>query len=141
MAIFCRVIFVSLLLLSLPGCDLGEPTSEKPWMGFAKHKESGKLQWWFSSYDSYDACIEALNWGVTNTVQKTWYEKPIGCGFSSNSYIKTIFTNLFVAEMEHFECLLESKNPELREMKMKYGAVLRGYENDCVNNSKHKVIF
>ncbi|MDP5145842.1 hypothetical protein ORI98_05225 [Shewanella sp. ULN5] len=133
------LLIVTIFLLS--GCVWDDDTAEKPWQGFSKNKESGKLEWWFVSFQSYEACIESMEWDISNSVHKAWYLPPVGCGFSSNSKIKTIFMNLFVGDMSMFECLVESKNPETRKIKAKYGPVLKGFHEACSDTSKYVVIY
>lgn len=132
------LVMTSLIISSC--VELGE-TPDKPWLGYSKNKRTGKLEWWFDSHKTYDECIESMEWGVTNTVTKTWYEHPVGCGFMSNNYMETMFMNIFVSGTDNFECLVESKNPEIRKMNMKYGPVLKGFPNDCVDSSKQSVIY
>ncbi|WP_157772327.1 hypothetical protein [Zobellella denitrificans] len=129
------------LIIMIVGCgDFGE-TPEEPWMGFTTNKKNEKPQWWYSTYQSYDACMEAMNWGITNTESKDYYKEPVGCGYYSNNKIKTIFINIFIADMKYFECIIESKNPEMRRRKMKYGPLLKGYDNPCVSDSRQRVVF
>jgi hypothetical protein len=132
---------IFVLIFAVAGCiKLGE-SSDTPWSGFATHKESGKLEWWFSSHSSYSECIESMEWGVTNTVNQAWYTYPVGCAYGSNSRLMAILMNVFVADTEHLECLVGSKNPELRKKKAKYSAVLKGHREECADSSKLSVIW
>jgi hypothetical protein len=122
-----KVLIFCFILFALQGCWFDEDVNENPWMGYAFNIKDAKPEWWLSQYKTKEECLEHLNWAVTNTDNKEWYSKPVGCGFSSNSYILSLIHYL-IDQDENFQCLVKSKNPEIRKMKMRYGPMLKGYE-------------
>jgi hypothetical protein len=123
------LLLLILLIIALSGCWSNDDYSENPWGGYATKKSNGKPEWWFGHFKTREECLEDLNWGVENTVNAKWYTVPVGCGFISNSRLQATLYYIFYEE-EEFKCLSESKNPETRKIKGKYGPWLKGYPID-----------
>ena len=83
-------VFLCVLSFFSLGCSDPEDTTDKPWMGYAKHISTDKWEWWFANFETYEECKESMNWNVTREFQKENYSKPVGCAFSSNDDEKKI---------------------------------------------------
>jgi hypothetical protein len=119
--------FIFVLLIFLSACSNKSDTSEKPWMGYAFSKKDNRAEFFFSSHDSNEACIEDMNWETSNTINANWYSKPIGCAFYSNSFVKAAFY-YYLSKTNSVECFYESYDPAIRKIKGKYGPLLKGYK-------------
>lgn len=122
------------------GCNVSH---ENPWSGFATNKKTEKIEWWLSSYSSHSECMKNMYWQVKNDeYQKMDYKEPFGCGYMSNNFLDAVVRNELVAERKNFECLAESKNPEIEKMFAKYSPVLNQKDQrQCVNNTKFDVVW
>jgi len=143
MKIFCRnasVVISIFLIFLLTGCNVA---TSNPWLGFATNKETGKIEWWLSSYPSHRECIRNMYWQVKNDeFQKENYKEPFGCGYLSNNIIDAVLRNELVGDMQFFECLADSKNPEAEKMLVRYSPVLNQInEKQCVSNSNFDIVW
>ncbi len=115
-----------IICVFLGGCDLQQETSEKPWAGYAWHKEHQKFQFWWTSYESRRDCIEHMK-AEAATGSSQWYSEPIGCAYSSNSYWAVWWYNLIYPD-KNIECIWRSI--EGTKIKAGYGPLLKGYLKD-----------
>ena len=126
------LLFSTLILLMLSGCDYFGETSEKPWQGHTFKKETGKQEWWLTEYETREWCIKDIEKELSpksDSWNKLWYSKPVGCGFNSNNLLLSIFLYETQADKSHYECVGRLYNPEFKKMKSKYGWLLKGYPN------------
>lgn len=130
----------SLFISTLLGCDL---SSSSPWNGFATNRETGKVEWWLSSYASHSECMKNMYWQVNNDAnQKVYYKEPFGCGYMSNNFFDAVIRNELVGEKQNFECLAESKNPQAEKILAKYSPVLNQKDDrQCLANTDFDVVW
>ncbi len=117
----------------LSGCDIFGETSDKPWQGHTLHKEKNKQEFWMVSYETREWCMSDLKSELgtnSDSWNKLWYSKPMGCAFGSNNLLLTIFLYETQADKSFYECVFRSYNPEYKKMKAKYGWLLKGYPDD-----------
>ena len=118
-------------------------SSKKPWNSFAMNRETGKIEWWFTEYESHNECMKSMYWQVNNdSFHKEHYKEPFGCAFMSNNFLDAVMRNELLAEKKNFECLAESKNPDAEQMKVKYSVVLNQKdEKQCKPNTNFDVVW
>jgi hypothetical protein len=119
---------------SLSGCDVLEETAQRPWNAYAWQKENKRHQIWFSNYETYRDCIEATRTQVNSSPNNQWYSEPFGCGYSSNSYWRTLFFNNRYAKMTDFQCIARSSSTDAYKSHVRYGPVLQGYPKPSGNS-------
>lgn len=81
-----------LLLAGMVGFYLGHAfffdSVEKPWVGYARHIESGRPEPWFNHYETRRDCLEAMEYGVAQDPNRQYYSAPVGCAYvGSNSWL------------------------------------------------------
>jgi len=97
------------------------------WGSYATKKETKEQSFWFSYYESRDACMKDMYWqlesGGDSSKNKNakWYTKPYGCHFSSNNKLLSLYY-YFIYNDENLGCLWESYNPNAPE---KYSMTLK----------------
>ena len=114
----------------LSGCDYFGETPEKPWQGHTFKKETGKQEWWLTEYETREWCIKDIENELSpksDSWNKLWYSKPIGCGFNSNNLLLSIFLYETQANKSFYECVGRLYDPEYKKMKLQYGWILKGY--------------
>jgi len=136
------VLAISILsiLLMLSGCDFFGETPEKPWQGHSFNKPAGKQEFWLTRYETREWCIQDIENELSpssDSWNKAWYSEPVGCSFSSNNLLLSIFLYETQADKYHYECIFRKYNPEYKKMKMKYAWLLKGYpksfeKGECV---------
>jgi len=86
------------------------------WASYATSKETKGQEFFFSYYETRDACIKDMYWqlesGGDNSKYKNskWYTKPYGCHFFSNNKLLSLYY-YFIYKDENLGCLWESYNP------------------------------
>ena len=85
------------------------------WGSYATNKGSKKQEFWFSYYDSRDACMKDMYWQLESggdSKNSKWYTKPYGCHFYSNNKLLSLY-NYFIYQQsdKNLGCLWESYNP------------------------------
>ncbi len=114
-----RNLLLSVFFL-LAGCDvevkLKVGKSEKsgphenPWQVYATHKETKKLEWWWSWHESRDDCLKSVKYDLTSSVHAQWYTEPAGCMYvgSDNRYVLSFMNELYNSKV--FMCVAKLKN-------------------------------
>lgn len=83
------------------------------WASYATKKETKEQSFWFSYYDSRDACMKDMYWQLesgADSINSKWYTKPYGCHFFSNNKLLSLY-NYFIYKDENLGCLWETYNP------------------------------
>ena len=129
-----------LCLIFLQGCIEKLDTNPKPWVGFATHTETGRVEWWLNTHSTYSRCKEQMVWDVNNTIQGNWYREPVGCGYSGNSILAIqVFYSIY-GDKEFFSCILKNKDPASEDFNVRYYLMLRDYADQCVTNTERELI-
>jgi len=122
----------------LVGCDVEvkvngsnsekSDSHERPWQIYATHKESNKLEIWWSNHDNRDDCLKSVKYDLTSSVHGQWYTEPAGCMYvgSDNKYVLYITNKLYNSKA--IMCVARLKNRG--EADKEFTVVINGAPNE-----------
>ena len=112
-----------------------DDTAARPWHSYATSKENKVPEWWLTDYESFEDCISDMRYQITK-VQSVWYQLPVGCVFSSNSYWKVRW-QLFLHPDNNILCISKDTGPDAVKFKLSFsgaiGNLRKGEIWVCVN--------
>ena len=114
-----RIVLALATAATLGGCDVLGESPARPWRGYSRHKEKQQSEWWFTSYATHRDCIEDMTYQVNHSINAAWYSLPVGCGYTSNSYIKAWMAVQFYGG--DFRCIARYTSAEAESGKHGYG--------------------
>jgi len=120
-----RFISVACLAVWVGGCDLFQDSNPRPSHAYAWNKNDGRLEYWFTSFETRRDCIEATRDAVATTMQKVWYSEPVGCGYFGNNYWRVRLMNAPYSA-DH-ECIVRNSEADAVNEGRIYGPALKGY--------------
>lgn len=111
------------LLLACAEAD----TPSRPWQGFATHRETGRLEWFFGSFASRADCMHDMGHQLSGTMNATWYRQPMGCAYVGYQNRYVIYVVNAALGIPGLSCVARHTSQALQEAGMFYGLVLKGY--------------
>tara|TARA_Y100000294_G_C8247854_1_gene213553 strand:+ start:61 stop:489 length:429 start_codon:yes stop_codon:yes gene_type:complete len=124
------LIFTITISLTLSGCDFFGETDEKPWRAHTYKKAEDKQEFWLGFRETREWCIKEVETELgpnSDSWNKKWYSKPVGCAFHSNNLLLTIFLYETQADKSLYDCVLRAYAPIEEKLKRKYRWILKGY--------------
>lgn len=125
MQLMPRCLAIALLCLTASCSEADGP--DKGWIGFATHRETGRLEWFFPRYRSREDCIAGTEEIALRTVNSSWYRAPTGCGYAGyqNKFVLYLVNLLLGAQQIH--CIARHHSGPIAEAGIVYDIVLQGY--------------
>ena len=102
-------------------------TPSRPWQGFATHRESGRLEWFFGTYASRADCLHDMGHQLGGTINATWYRQPMGCAYAGYQNPYVIYLVNVALGAHGLGCVARHTSRALQEAGLFYGPVLKGY--------------
>lgn len=123
---FSSVIEICLLITGMFGLYLAHhfffEALDRPWVGYARHIESGRPEFWFDEYETRRDCLEGVTYSVGNQPHGPSYSMPVGCGYQGNNSWLVRTVNLWSMGND-LHCIARITSP--RKDEARYEPILR----------------
>ncbi len=108
---------------AIGGAYYSVDSSDRPWIGYARHKSDNTYELWAVSYQTHRDCIEGMKWGVSNPPQQQWYAEPVGCGYFGNDWWYVALMNR-VWGGDQIKCIARVTDKEAAAGKRRYSPMI-----------------